>query len=289
MKDKIFKYFLNFSALLLILLLGIIFLFLVRDSLPALNLNILSLFSNKTWDPLADSYTFLPFIVGTLMTSFIALMISYPFSISIAYLLSQYLKKGIFRTFIESSVELLAAVPSVIYGLAAYFMLLPPIRMFQVKIGVAPYGVGIFSASLVLSIMIIPYSASIAREVFLMCPRDLQEAAYSLGATKQEVITKVVFPFGKSGVLAGVLLSLGRALGETMAVTMLIGNSNFLPKSIFSPSNTMASVIANEFAESTSFLHSSNLILMALLLFIITSIINLIGKLFIKKAAKAAS
>ncbi len=285
MKDKIFRYFLTFSALLLIFMLFLIFFFLIRDSLPALKVNILSLFANKEWDPLSDSYTFLPFIVGTLLTSFIALIISYPFSISIAYLLSQYLKKGIFRKIIETSIELLAAIPSVIYGLVAYFLLLPLVRSLQMKLGVAPYGVGIFSASIVLSIMIIPYSATIAREVFLMCPRDLQEAAFSLGATKYEVISKVVFPFGKSGVIAGVLLSLGRALGETMAVTMLIGNSNFLPKSIFSPSNTMASVIANEFAESTSSLHSSNLILMALMLLIITSIINMIGKIFIKKAA----
>lgn len=288
MKDRIFKSFLNFSALLLIFLLFLFLVFLIKDSLPALKHNLPTLLANKEWDPLNDSYTFLPFIAGTIFTSLIAILISYPFSISIAYLLSQYLKKGFFRTVIETSVELLAAIPSVIYGLVGYFLLLPLVRSFEMKIGVAPYGVGIFTSSIILSIMIIPYSATISREVFLMCPKDLQEAAYSLGATKYEVISKIVLPFGKSGVLAGVFLSLGRALGETMAVTMLIGNSNFLPRSIFSPSNTMASVIANEFAESTGSLHSSSLILMALLLFIITSIINLTGKIFIKKAASIA-
>ncbi len=285
MKDKIFKSFLTFAACLLLFLLVLILFFLFKESLPAIKSDSISFFTQLTWDPLSDKYSAIPFIVGTLLTSFLALLISFPFSISIAFLLSEYVKKGFFRTFLETSVELLAAIPSVIYGLWAYFVLLNPIRMMQIKLGVTPYGVGIFSASIVLSIMIIPFSATIAREVFLMCPKDLKEAAYSLGATKYEVISKVIFPFGKSGVLAGVLLSLGRALGETMAVTMLIGNSNFIPKSIFSPANTMASVIANEFAEATSSLHSSNLILLALVLFVLTSVINLIGRIFIKKAS----
>lgn len=285
MKDKIFKYFLTFSAILLLLLMILIFFSLTKESIFALKINFKSFFTSLTWDPINDKYTVIPFIIGTLLTLFIALIICFPFSLSIAYLLSEYIKKGIFRTILETSVELLAAIPSVIYGLWAYFILLTPIRMLEMKLGVAPYGVGIFSASLVLSIMIIPFSATIAREVFNMCPSDLKEAAYSLGATKFEVLSKVVFPFGKSGVIAGVLLSLGRALGETMAVTMLIGNSNFIPKTIFSPANTMASVIANEFAEATSQLHSSNLILIALVLFILTSVINLIGRIFIKKAS----
>lgn len=285
MKDKIFKNFLLFSSLLLLTLIILIFFSLLKESFLAIKHNFFDMFSSKSWDPVNDKYTAIPFIVGTLLTSFIALIISFPFSISIAYLLSEYIKKGIFRTILETSIELLAAIPSVIYGLWAYFILLTPIRMLELKLGVAPYGVGIFSASLVLSIMIIPFSATIAREVFNMCPSDLKEAAYSLGATKFEVLSKVVFPFGKSGVIAGVLLSLGRALGETMAVTMLIGNSNFIPNSIFSPANTMASVIANEFAEATSGLHSSNLILIALILLILTSTINLIGRIFIKKAS----
>jgi len=284
MKDKIFNIFLIFSAILFLFLL-IIFLFsLYKESLPALKNNGISSFVEKSWDPLNGKYSIIPFIFGTLITSFIALIICIPFSISISIFLSEYLKKGLFKNFIETCIELLAAIPSVIYGLWAYFVLLIPIRNFQMKIGVPPYGVGIFSASIVLSIMIIPFSASISREVFSMCPKDIKEAAYSLGATKYEVIAKIVFPFGKSGVIAGILLSLGRALGETMAVTMLIGNSNFLPTSIFSPSNTMASVIANEFAESTDLLHTSNLIYIAFILFILTSIINLLGKIFIKKA-----
>ncbi len=285
MKDKIFKTFLTFSAILLLFLLLIILIFIFIESLPAIKNNFKSFFTQLIWDPSHETYSAIPFIIGTLLTSFLALLISIPFSISIAFLLSEYIKKGFFKSFIETVVELLAAIPSVIYGLWAYFVLLNPIRMLELKLGITPYGVGIFSASLVLSIMIIPFSASISKEVFMMCPKDLKEAAYSLGATKQEVISQIVFPFGKSGVIAGILLSMGRALGETMAVTMLIGNSSFIPTSLFSPSNTMASVIANEFAEATSSLHYSNLIFIGLILFIITSILNMIGKIFVKKAS----
>jgi phosphate transport system permease protein len=146
-----------------------------------------------------------------------------------------------------------------------------------------PYGVGIFTASLILSVMIIPYSASIGREVIQLVPSELKEAAFSLGATRFEVIRKVILPYARSGIFAGVLLALGRALGETMAVTMVIGNANVLPKSIFSPANTMASVIANEFTEATETLYLSSLIEIGLLLFIVTMSINIIGRQIIKK------
>jgi phosphate transport system permease protein len=180
-------------------------------------------------------------------------------------------------------IELLAGVPSVIYGFCGLFLLAPLVRNLEMKLGMAPYGVGIFTASLVLSIMIIPYSASIGREVIGLVPSDLKEAALSLGATRFEVIRKVILPFGGSGIVAGILLSLGRALGETMAVTMVIGNSNFIPKSIFSPANTLASVIANEFTEATGSLYLASLIELGLVLFIVTTIINLIGKLIIRR------
>jgi phosphate transport system permease protein len=180
-------------------------------------------------------------------------------------------------------IELLAGVPSVIYGFCGLFLLAPLIRNLEIKLGVPPYGVGILTASLVLSIMIIPYSASIGREVIGLVPSDLKEAALSLGATRFEVIRKVILPYAGSGIVAGILLSLGRALGETMAVTMVIGNSNFIPKSIFSPANTLASVIANEFTEATGSLYLASLIKLGLVLFIVTTIINLIGKLIIRR------
>ena len=153
----------------------------------------------------------------------------------------------------------------------------------EIGVGVFHYGVGIFSASLILSVMIIPYTASMGREVIALVPSDIKEAAYSLGATRQEVITKVVLPYARSGIMAGILLALGRALGETMAVTMVIGNSNLLPKGLFSPSNTLASVIANEFTEATARLYISALVEVGLILFLVTMIINIIGKYIIKR------
>jgi phosphate transport system permease protein len=150
-------------------------------------------------------------------------------------------------------------------------------------VGVPPYGVGILSAALILAVMVIPYSASVAREVISMTPSSLKEAGYSLGATRFEVISSIVIPYARSGIAAGVLLSLGRALGETMAVTMVIGNRNALPASIFSPGNTMASIIANEFTEATEEIYLSALLEIGLLLFIISMIINIAGKLVINR------
>jgi phosphate transport system permease protein len=180
-------------------------------------------------------------------------------------------------------IELLAGVPSVIYGFCGLFLLAPLVRALEIELGVAPYGVGIFTASLVLSIMIIPYTASIGREVISLVPSNLKEAALSLGATRFEVIRKVVLPYAGSGIFAGILLSLGRALGETMAVTMVIGNSNFIPKSIFSPANTLASVIANEFTEATGSLYLASLVELGLVLFVVTTVINIVGKWIIRQ------
>jgi phosphate transport system permease protein len=148
--------------------------------------------------------------------------------------------------------------------------------------------VGILTSALILAIMIIPFSASIGREVVTLVPADLKEAAYSLGATRFEVIKNIIIPYARSGIIAGILLSLGRAIGETMAVTMLIGNSNFIPTSIFSPSNTMASVIANEFAEATG-ITAASLIYVGLVLFLVTTIVNIIGNYVIKKVTLEAS
>jgi len=159
----------------------------------------------------------------------------------------------------------------------------PMVRIIETKLGVAPYGVGILTASLVLAIMIIPYAASLGRELIQMVPSALKEGAFALGATRYEVLRYVILPYTKSGLLGGLLLSLGRALGETMAVTMVIGNSSLLPTSIFSPSNTMASVIANEFTEADRTIYLSALIELGLVLFIVTVIINILGKMIIKR------
>ena len=187
----------------------------------------------------------------------------------------------------KNAVELIAAVPSVIYGFWALAVLVPIVRSFEARIGVEqPLGVGIFSSSLILAVMIIPYAASLGRSMITMVPSHLKEAAYGLGATRWEVIRSVVLPYTRSGLLAGILLSLGRALGETMAVTMVIGNTSILPKSIFSPGNTMASVIANEFTEADKTVYLSALIELGLALFLVTVVINITGKKIIDRVTQ---
>lgn len=283
LSESSFRKILSIAGVFVLLLLVAIFFSLVIASFPSIrNFGIRFLFSS-TWDPVKSEFGAFPFLVGTLATSFLALVISVVFSLPISIFLGEYSAQGPPATFIKSMIELLAGVPSVIYGFCGLFLLAPLVRILEMKLGVAPYGVGIFTASLVLSIMIIPYSASIGREVISLVPSDLKEAALSLGATRFEVIRKVILPYAGSGIIAGILLSLGRALGETMAVTMVIGNSNFIPKSIFSPANTLASVIANEFTEATGSLYLASLIELGLVLFIVTTLINLIGKLIIRR------
>jgi len=278
-----FRKLLYFSGLILVILLGAIFFSLVIASFPALRQFGLSFLTGKTWDPVRSEFGGLAFLVGTLMSSFMALLISMFFSLPASIFFGEYFRHGKASTFMKSVIELLAGIPSVIYGFWGLFLLVPLVRALEAKLGVAPQGVGIFTSSLVLAVMIIPYASSIGTEVISLVPSDLKEAALSLGATRFEVIRKVVLPYAYSGIFAGVFLALGRALGETMAVTMVIGNSNFLPKSIFSPGNTMASVIANEFTEATGSLYLASLIELALVLFVVTTIINITGKLVLRK------
>ena len=281
--DRVFRIALLVSGVFVLVLVGASFITLLLHSMPTIKAFGLNFFVEKTWDPVFGKFGALPFLVGTLLTSFLALIISLPFSLAISILLGEYFREGLFPSFVKSVVELLAGVPSVIYGLWGLFVLVPLVRKFEMKLGMIPYGVGIFTASLILSVMILPYSASLGAEVISLVPQDLKEAAYSLGATRHEVIMKIILPYAKSGIIAGIIMALGRAVGETMAVTMVIGNSNFLPKSIFSPGNTMASVIANEFAEATKKLHVSALVEIGLVLFLVTTVLSIIGKWIIKK------
>jgi len=283
--EPIFQKSLVLSAMAIVVLLAAIFVSLLIHSFPSVRAFGLTFFFSKTWNPVSKEFGALPFLVGTLLTSFLSLLICLPFSLAISIFLGEYFREGPLASFLKNVTELLAGIPSVIYGFWGLFVLVPIVRKVEMKLGIAPYGVGIFTASLILSVMIIPYAASIGREVISLVPSDIKEAAYSLGATRQEVITKVMLPYARSGIMAGILLALGRALGETMAVTMVIGNSNFLPLSIFSPGNTMASVIANEFTEATGKLYLSSLIEIGLLLFLVTMVINIIGRHIIKKVS----
>ncbi len=282
-KEKSFKKMLTLSAITAVVLLIAIFFTLLINSIPSLKAFGAKFFYQTTWDPVSGQFGALPFLAGTLLTSFLALVISTPFSIAVAIFLGEYYKKGPVAEVFKNIVELLAGIPSVIYGFWGLFVLVPIVRLIEMKFNIPPYGVGIFTSSVILAIMVLPFSVSLSRQVISMVPSHLKEAAYSLGATRFEVITKIIIPYTKSGLFAGLLLALGRALGETMAVTMLIGNTHALPTGIFSPGNTMASVIANEFTEATGKIYTSALIEMGLFLFVVATIINVFGKQVIKR------
>ncbi|MGD0581717.1 MAG: phosphate ABC transporter permease subunit PstC [Bacteroidales bacterium] len=282
-KEFVFHKTLTLSAILIIVLLLGIFLTLLVSSLPSIKALGLKFIYNKAWNPVTDEYGALPFMVGTIFTSLLAILISTPFAIAIGLYLGEYYPKGWISGIIKNAIELLAGIPSVILGFWGMYTIVPIIRSIELKVGATPYGVGILTASVILSIMIIPFSASLIRLVISMVPLHLKEAAYSLGATRFEVIRFVIIPYVKSGLSAGILLALGRALGETMAVTMLIGNTHIIPNGLFSTGNTMASVIANEFTEATGNVYFSALIEIGLVLFVVTTIINIIGVRIIKR------
>jgi len=441
--ENFFRRSLIFIALVMVVLVFGIFITLIIQSIPSLKALGIKYLWGKTWDPVNNVYGALPFLVGTLLTSFLALIISMPFSYAIAVYLGEYKPKGWLSNFLKNTVDLIAAVPSVIYGFWGLLVLVPVVQHWETKwnekkvgeyrevtkdnntftvngktfvlntdyfplaysgassvqgnvtseaaaqpdsikqgkpwlldlapvitathnnpvaindtikqtaaryslkgagalilinssptadnlnfnkkdttslldipvvyvtavgrkksfssttempnvsiaadvnivdpYNVLPYGIGIFTSSIILAIMIIPYAASMGRELIKMVPSPLKEGAYALGATRYEVIRSVILPYTKSGLAAGVLLSLGRALGETMAVTMVIGNSPIMPKSIFSLGHTMASVIANEFAEADHAVYLSALVELGLVLFLVTVVINMIGKGIIKR------
>lgn len=281
--DKIFKTYLTSISAGILIVLIMIFLTLLWDGREAIIHTGLRFLTGMTWDPVRDVYGSLPFLTGTLITSFVALILCLPFSMAISILMGEFFKHGVFSSIMNTLIDLMAGIPSIVYGFWGLFVFVPFIREIQIRLGIVPYGVGLFTASVILCFMIIPYAASISREVINMVPGDLKEAAYSLGATRLEVICHIVLPHSMSGIFAGVLLALGRALGETMAVTMVIGNNNVMPVSLFSPANTMASLIANEFAEAIQSLHLSALVQIGLLLFIVTMSINIIGKQILNK------
>ena len=285
--ESSFRRILYCASICMLLLLAAIFFSLLIAALPAIRHFGFGFLSGTTWDPVKSEFGALPFVVGTLIVSFLALFISVVFSLPTSIFLGEYFKAGAISTFIKSIIELLAGIPSVIYGFCGLFLLAPLVRTLEQKLGVAPYGVGIFTSSLVLSVMIIPYSASIGREVIGLVPSDLKEAALSLGATRFEVIRKVILPYARSGIFAGILLSLGRALGETMAVTMVIGNRAEISASLLAPGYTMASLIANQFSEATGEIYTSALMAVGAGLFVITIIVNAIARWLVWRMAKA--
>jgi phosphate transport system permease protein len=282
--ERSFRKLLFAMVIFMILLIGAMLITLVVFSIPSITKFGFSFLTGTTWDPANDQFGAFSFVVGTLMTSILSLAFSIPFSMSVAIFLGEYFTSGTLSSVLNSALELLAGIPSIIYGIVGFFILNPFLIQLLKVFHIQYAGVGIFSAAFLLAIMIIPYSASIAREVIQLVPNDLKEAAYSLGATRYEVVTKIMIPYSMSGIFAGILLSFGRALGETMAVTMVVGNSSQLNWSVFGLGDTIASRIANEFGEAFG-LHLSVLVEIGLLLMIITVFFGVLGRWIIQKTS----
>lgn len=281
MKDLIFKRLLLICSFLILLICAGMVYSLVSGAIPAFqHFGIFNFITSSEWNPHPEreAYGALSFITGTLMTAFLSLLLCIPFSLPVALFTGEYFKGKKISVVISSVIDLLAGIPSIVFGLWGFYTLRPIVT----ELGLSSQGFGILTSSVVLAIMIIPYAASLSSEFISMVPKELKEAAYSLGATRLDVIRSVVFPTSGSGVFASYILALGRALGETMAVTMLIGNTNNIPTSLTDTGNTMASVIANQFGEADG-LKLSSLIAIGLLLFIITALINLLGKMIMHR------
>lgn len=294
-QDFIFhKVTMSFALSVLLVLIGIIAL-LVKGAWPAFHEFGPAFITTVEWDPVNDKYGALIAIVGTLTTSGIALLIAFPVSFGIALFLTEICPTWLRRP-MGTAVELLAGVPSIIYGMWGLFVFAPLFAdhvqpLLKNTIGHLPIvgqlfngptmGIGILTAGLILAVMIIPFISSVMRDVFEIVPAVLKESAYGLGCTKWEVVRKIVLPYTKTGVVGGVMLGLGRALGETMAVTFVIGNANKLSWSLFAAGNSIASTLANEFAEAESTLHVSSLFALALILFVITFIVLSAAKIML--------
>ena len=253
-------------------------------------------FRTSVWDPNGDQFGALPFIFGTLVTAVVSLLIAVPLGIGAAIFLAELAPARISDT-LEFFIDLLAAVPSVIYGLLGVFIVVPLMRDYvqpalQQTLGFLPlftgpmYGLGFLTAGIVLAIMVIPYIISVSREILLSVPRDQREAALSLGSTRWESTWKVVVPFARTGIMGSIFLALARALGETMAVTMVIGNTPTISASLFSPGYSIAAVIANEFTEATGDLYLQSLIELGMVLFLLTFVLNGLARLLIVATAQ---
>jgi phosphate transport system permease protein len=290
---------LTFALSVLLLLIAII-ISLINNAWPAFHEFGFGFITKAEWDPVNDDYGALIAITGTLVTSFIALAVAFPISFGIALFLTEICPVWLRRP-MGTAVELLAGVPSIIYGMWGLFVFAPIFAEYaqpflKSTLGNLPVigqlfsgpmmGIGILTAGLILAVMIIPFISSVMRDVFEIVPTVLKESAYGLGCTKWEVVRKIVLPYTKTGVVGGVMLGLGRALGETMAVTFVIGNANRLSWSLFAAGNSIASTLANEFAEASSKLHVSSLFALALILFGITFIVLSAAKIMLARMSR---
>jgi len=297
--DLLFRLATRFFAFLVLLLLAGIIVSLLAGSLPALRAFGPGFLTSSQWNPVTEQFGALVPIVGTLTTSFIALFIGIPVSFGIALFLTE-LSPVWLRRPLGTAIELLAAIPSIIYGMWGLFVFAPVFAQLQpwltATLGAIPLagmlfqgppmGIGVLTAGIILAIMVIPFIAAVMRDVFEIVPPVLKESAYALGSTTWEVVWNVVLPYTKIGVVGGVMLGLGRALGETMAVTFVIGNAHKLNLSLMMPGNSIASALANEFTEAVGDLYSSALIELGLILFLITFVVLALSKMLLLRLSR---
>jgi phosphate transport system permease protein len=296
--DRAFRGLLTLGALVIPILLAFLVYELWMGSRLAIDRFGLGFVTSSTWDPVAEEFGAFPLIFGTLLSSAVALVIAVPLSLGVAIYLTEFAPKAV-RQPVAFLISLLAAIPSVVYGLWGIFVLIPVLRttafpFLRDTLGFLPlfqgpiYGPSTLAAGIILAIMVMPYVMSVSREVLLAVPNTQREAALALGATRWEAVITAVLPYARSGIVGAVILGLGRALGETMAVTMLIGNRHEIAASLFAPGYTMAAAIANEFSEAVGDLHLSALAYVALLLFVVTVLVNAAARLLIWRVARGS-
>jgi phosphate transport system permease protein len=282
--DAVFRSATLIAALGVLILLGGVILSLIIGSLPALKTFGFGFLTNQSWNPVTEKFGAIPAIYGTIVTSVIAMVIGIPVSLGIAIFLTELCPHALRRP-IGTAIELLAGIPSIIYGIWGLFVFAPFLQRtiqpwliagfadvpgLNMLFAGPPYGIGVFTAGLILAIMVLPFITAVTRDVFVTVPPVVKEAAYGLGCTTWEVVRKVVLPYTRVGVIGGVMLGLGRALGETMAVTFVIGNAHRVATSLLAPGTTISATIANEFNEASGDLYTSSLISLGLILFVIT-------------------
>jgi phosphate transport system permease protein len=300
--DSTFRIMTQCSAIAVLVLLAGVILSLVIGSLPAWKAFGFGFFTSESWNPVTEKFGAAPAIYGTLLTSFLALLIGVPVSLGIAIFLTEICPERLRRP-IGIAVELLAGIPSIIYGIWGLFVFAPWLQVHVQPLFIdgfanipllnqlfagPPYGIGVLTAGLILAIMVLPFITSITREVFDTVPPVLKEAAYGIGCTRWEVMRRVVIPYTRVGIIGGVMLGLGRALGETMAVTFVIGNAHRIVPSILAPGTTISATIANEFTEAVGDLYTSSLVALGLILFIITFIVLAAARLMLMRIEKKA-
>jgi phosphate transport system permease protein len=300
--DAVFRGLTVFFATLVLVILGGVIVSLVYGAWPALQKFGFGFVVNGSWNPVTENFGALAPIYGTLVTSFIAMLIGIPVAFGVALFITELCPKWLKRP-LGTMIELLAAIPSIIYGIWGLFVLAPFLQQYVQPalintlgnipgIGILfagpPLGIGVATAGFILAIMVLPFIASVMRDVFETVPPMLKESAYGIGATTTEVVTRVVLPYTRVGVIGGILLGLGRALGETMAVTFVIGNSHHVNASILQPGTTISASLANEFTEAVGDLYVSSLMALGFILFIITFIVLAAAKLMLLRLQRGA-